>query len=152
VIDVSSEEQLAALGTGAFDAAVCNMALMDIASITPLLRAVRRVLTAGGRFVFSVPHPCFNTNGTTLLVERDDYQGDGVVTFSVRVRQYRTLAPQKGIGIAGQPQPHYYFHRSLQTLLGTCFEAGLMLDGLEEPTFTTGGMKPTASWDNCAEI
>jgi 2-polyprenyl-3-methyl-5-hydroxy-6-metoxy-1,4-benzoquinol methylase len=106
LIDLTGEEHLAALGTGAFDAAVCNMALMDIACITPLLRAVRRTLKAGGRFVFSVPHPCFNTNGTTLLVERDDYQGDGSVSLSVRVRQYRGLSPRKGIGIAGQPQPH----------------------------------------------
>jgi len=96
MIDLTSEEQLAALGTCEFDAPVCNMALMDIACITPLLRAVRRTLRADGRFVFSVPHPCFNTSGTTLLAERDDYQGDDTVTFSVRVRRYRSLAPQKG--------------------------------------------------------
>ena len=152
LIDLTVEEHLAALGTGEFDAAVCNMALMDIACITPLLRAVRRTLKAGSRFVFSVPHPCFNTNGTTLLVERDDYQGDGSVTFSIRVRQYRGLAPHKGIGIAGQPQPHYYFHRSLQTLLGSCFAAGMMLDGLEEPVFTTSSATSAPRWDNCAEI
>ena len=136
------------LGTGVFDAAVCNMALMDIACVTPLLGAVRRTLKGGGRFVFSVPHPCFNTNGTTLLVERDDYQGDGSVSFSVRVRQYRGLPPQKGIGIAGQPQPHYYFHRPLQTLLGTCFAAGMMLNGLEEPAFKPSSMNFAPRWDN----
>src|SRR5947209_10306642 len=152
LIDLTSEDQLAALGTDRFDAAVCNMALMDIACITPLLRAVRRTLQAGGRFVFSVPHPCFNTNGTTLLVERDDYQGDGIATFSVRVGQYRSLKPQKGIGIAGQPQPHYYFHRPLHALLGTCFAAGMLLDGLEEPVFTTSSRSLAARWDNCGEI
>src|SRR2546425_2592598 len=152
LIDLTVEEQLAVLGTGAFDAAVCNMALMDIACITPLLRAVRRTLKGDGRFVFSVPHPCFNTNGTTLLVERDDYQGDGSVSFSLRVRQYRGLAPQKGIGIAGQPQPHYYFHRPLQTLLGTCFAAGMMLDGLEEAAFTPSSMNFAPRWDNVGEI
>ena len=89
LIDLTVEEQLAAFGAGEFHAAVCNMALMDIASITPLLRARRGTVKAGGRFVFSVPYPCFNTNGTTLLVERDDYQRDGTVTFTVRVRQYR---------------------------------------------------------------
>jgi SAM-dependent methyltransferase len=151
LIDLTFEGQLAVLGAGEFDAAVCNMALMDIASITPMLRAVRRTLKAGGRFVFSLPHPCFNTNGTTLMVERDDYEGDGIVTFSVRVRKYLGLAPQKGIGIAGQPQPHYYFHRPLHTLLGTCFAAGMMLDGLEEPAFTTApDFAPR--WDNCQEI
>jgi SAM-dependent methyltransferase len=152
LMDLGDDEHLAALGTNEFDASVCNMALMDIASITPLLRAVRRTLKAGGRFVFSVPHPCFNTNGTTLLVERDDYEGDGSVTFSVRVTQYRGLAPQKGIGILGQPQPHYYFHRPLHTLLGACFEAGMMLDGLEEPAFTPSRSNGAARWDNCGEI
>jgi SAM-dependent methyltransferase len=152
LIDLAREEHLAALGPGEFDAAVCNMALMDIACITPLLDAVRRTLRAGGRFVFSVPHPCFNTNGTTLLVERDDYQGDGVVTFSVRVRQYRGLAPQKGIGIPGQPHPHYFFHRSLNVLLGACFAAGMMLDGLEEPAFTPSCANDAPRWGNCAEI
>jgi SAM-dependent methyltransferase len=152
LIDLTAEEQLAAFGAGEFDAAVCSMALMDIASITPLLRALRRTLKAGSRFVFSVPHPCFNTNGTTLLVERDDYQGDGAVTFTVRVRQYRNMAPQKGIGIVGQPQPHYYFHRPLHNLLGTCFAAGMVLDGLEEPVFATPSASPAPRWDNFGEI
>jgi SAM-dependent methyltransferase len=152
LIDLTVEEHLAALGAGEFDAAVCNMALMDIACITPLLRMVRRTLKAGSRFVFSIPHPCFNTNGTTLLVERDDYQGDGIASFSVRVRQYRSLAPQKGIGIVGQPQPHYYFHRPLHTLLGACFTAGMMLDGLEEPAFTSSSASLAPSWDNFGEI
>jgi len=152
LIDLTDEESLAALGTGEFDAAVCNMALMDIASITSLLLAVRRALKAGGHFVFSVPHPCFNTNGTTLLVERDDYQGDGSVTFSVRVTKYRGLSPEKGFGIVGQPQPHYYFHRPLHSLLGACFKAGMMLDGLEEPAFTASSSTIAPRWDNCDEI
>jgi hypothetical protein len=151
-MDLTSEEQLPALAPGVFDAAVCNLAVLDIACITPLLRAVRRTLKAGGRFVFSVPHPCFNTNGTTLLAERDDYEDDGVVTFSVRVRHYLSLAPQKGIGIIGQPQPHYYFHRPLHKLLGTCSAAGMALDGLEEPTFTTPTADLAPRWDNCREI
>ena len=152
LLDLTSEEQLATLGPGEFDGAVCNMALMDIACITPLLRAIRQTLKTGGRFVFSVPHPCFNTNGTTLIAERDDYEGDGIVTFSVRVKRYRTLAPQKGTGIVGQPQPHYYFHRPLHILLGSCFAAGMMLDGLEEPAFTKSSENISPRWDNYGEI
>jgi hypothetical protein len=88
----------------------------------------------------------------SVLVERDDSQGDGRVTFSVRVTRYRNLAPEKGIAIVGQPQPHYYFHRPLYTLLGACFAAGMMLDGLEEPAFTTPSANVAPRWDNCAEI
>ena len=151
-IDLTVAEQLDTFREGEFDAAVCNMALMDIASVTPLLRTLRRTLRAGGRFVFSVPHPCFNTNGTTLLVERDDYDGVGTVTFSVRVRRYRNMVPQKGIGIVGQPEPHYYFHRPLYNLLGACFDAGMVLDGLEEPAFATSSPNFAPRWDNFGEI
>jgi 2-polyprenyl-3-methyl-5-hydroxy-6-metoxy-1,4-benzoquinol methylase len=153
-MDLTNEDELATLGTDEFDAAVCNMALMDIASITPMLRAVRRTLKADGRFVFSVPHPCFNTNGTTLLVERDDYEEPdaGGVTFSVRVRKYLGLTPQQAVGISGQPRPHYYFHRPLNALFGACFAVGLILDGLEEPTFPPAAPNLAARWDNVAEI
>src|SRR6266566_3491276 len=59
LMDLGAEQRLAVLGAGEFDAVVCNMALMDIACITPVLRAVHRALKASGRFVFSIPHPCF---------------------------------------------------------------------------------------------
>ena len=52
LLDLTSEDHLASFGTGEFDAAVCNMALMDMACITPLLYSVRRTLKAGGRFIF----------------------------------------------------------------------------------------------------
>ena len=153
LVDLTNEEQLAELGTAQFDAAVCNMALMDIAVITPLLHAVRRALKAQGRFVFSVPHPCFNTSGTTMLAERDDFEGEGTVRFSIRVSRYQTLGPQKGIGIPGQPLAHYYFHRSMSTLLQNCFAAGFVLDGLEEPVFPQASPAPQAlRWENCTEI
>ena len=152
LIDLTSEEHLATLGTAEFDAVVCNMALMDIASITPLLGTIRRAMRPRGRFVFSVPHPCFNTNGTTLLAERDDYGCDGSLSFSVRISRYRNLVPQKAIGIAGQPLPHYYFHRPLSALLTACFSAGLVVDGLEEPAFDGGSGDFVVRWQNCTEI
>ncbi len=36
------------------------MALQDMADIRSLLRALPRLLTPAGRFVFSIPHPSFN--------------------------------------------------------------------------------------------
>ena len=40
-----------------------------------------------------------------------------------------------GLAIAGQPEPHYYFHRPISALFGACFDAGFTLDGIAEPTF-----------------
>jgi SAM-dependent methyltransferase len=151
-IDLTNEEELATLGTARFDAAVCNMGLMDIASVTPLLRATFRALKTGGRFVFSVLHPCFNTNGTTLLAERDDYDGCGLLRLSVRISCYLNLVPQKGVEMEGQPEPHFFFHRPFHTLLGACFAAGLVLDGLEEPAFDNRTGDFALRWGNCVEI
>src|SRR5438067_2686496 len=100
LMDLSDEEQLTRMGRGQFDAAVCNMALMDIAAITPLLEALYRSLTPGGRFVFSIPHPCFNTNGCTILAERNDYAGTGQITFGVRVNKYLSLMPERAFAVA----------------------------------------------------
>jgi 2-polyprenyl-3-methyl-5-hydroxy-6-metoxy-1,4-benzoquinol methylase len=149
LMDLADQDQLAALDSAQFDAAVCNMAIMDMASITPLLEGTARALRHNGRFVFSILHPCFNTGGTRLIAERDD---SGIV-YAVRVERYLGLVPETGIGIVGQPMPHYYFHRPLSVLLSACFAAGFVLDGLEEPAPGTvkGSAKPL-TWDNYTEI
>jgi 2-polyprenyl-3-methyl-5-hydroxy-6-metoxy-1,4-benzoquinol methylase len=149
-MDLADAEQLAGLGAEQFDAAVCNMAIMDMASIRPLLEAAARALRPRGRFVFSILHPCFNTNGTRLIAERDDVSG---VQYAVRVDRYLGLTPEAGIGIAGQPEAHYYFHRPLSVLLAACFAAGFVVDGWEEPA--PGAVNRSGNpltWDNYTEI
>lgn len=83
LIDLTVEEGLARFGPGEVDGAVCNRALMDIARITPLLRALRRTLKAGARFVAE-------------LRSWWSAMGDGTMTFSVRVRHYRNMTPSEG--------------------------------------------------------
>ncbi len=75
LVDVTDETQLLALSDSRFDAAVCNMALMDMPVIDPLLRAVRQLLVPAGRFVFSVQHPAFNSNAVHLCLEEDGLDG-----------------------------------------------------------------------------
>jgi len=134
-LDATDEAALLALGTERFDAAVCNMALMDMPMIAPLLRALRQLLKPEGRFVFAVPHPCFNNNATRLTLEEEDHAGELRETRGVRIAEYLQIPPGKGAGMPGEPVPHYYFHRPLHELLGECFAAGFALDGLEEPSF-----------------
>ena len=43
----------------AFDRIVANMVLMDIPDITNLMQSVRRALAPGGKFIFTMQHPCF---------------------------------------------------------------------------------------------
>jgi SAM-dependent methyltransferase len=139
VLDATDEEALLALGggtfDGAFDAAMCNMALFDIADIGPLLRALSRLLRPGGRFVFSVMHPCFNNAYTTHVAEMEDREGETVFTYGIKVKRYMTPGAAKGAAIRGQPKPQLYFHRPLHVLLASVFEAGFVLDALEERAF-----------------
>lgn len=153
VVDATDEAQMLALGTGQFDAAICNMAIMDMAAIDPMLSALTRLLKPGGRFVFSIMHPCFNGNGVKLMVEEDDAGGEIHMVYSVKVSRYGGGTAQKGIGMVDQPAAQYYFHRTLSELLNPCFKAGFVLDGMEEPVFSEE--TPTRrllSWANFREI
>jgi len=153
VIDATSREQLLELGCERFDAAVCTMALMDMAAIEPLLNSLRELLKPGGRFVFSVMHPCFNSNGAHKVVLEEDCEGEIIHHSSINVESYNTPAATKGLGVTGQPVPHYNFHRPLSLLFTHCFNAGFVLDGIEEPSFL-GEASPGRpfSWLNFSDI
>ena len=154
VVDATSREQLLALGEGRFDAAVCTMAMMDMASIDPLFESLTRLLKAGGRFVFSVCHPCFNANPRMqMLAEREEMGNELATTYSVKVSRYITPVAHKGIAIAGQPVAQTYFHRPISVIFNAGFKAGFFLDGIEEPAFQ--GLEDDRkgpSWDNFSEI
>ncbi|HUG14773.1 MAG TPA: class I SAM-dependent methyltransferase [Thermomicrobiales bacterium] len=134
-VDATDESQLLALGEGRFDAAVCLMALMDMADIEPLLRTLPRLLRPAGRFVFVIPHPCFNSNATRLSLEEEDRGGELIATYAVKITGYMTIPPGKAMGMPGEPLPHYYFDRPLSEVFNACFRNGFVLNGIEEPTF-----------------
>jgi 2-polyprenyl-3-methyl-5-hydroxy-6-metoxy-1,4-benzoquinol methylase len=153
VVDGTERQQLLALGEGQYNAVVCNMALMDMPDIAPLLQSVPRLLKQGGRFIFSVSHPCFNSVGITKAVEEEDREGDLITRYIVKVLGYITPVARKGLGVIGQPAPQYYFHRPLNMLFNACFDAGLVLDRLEEPSFdTTANPNRPFAWANYTEI
>lgn len=155
VMDATDHEALVSLGAGAFDAALCNMALMDMANIDPLMKALVVLLKPGGRFVFSVTHPRFNNPATVQMAEVEDRSGTLVTSYSVKTARYQTPFTQVGLAMHGQPVPHPYFHRPLSLLLAPALAAGLMLDGLEERAFppdNTGGTTPLAWNGRFSEI
>lgn len=152
-LDATDRDQLLALGPGRFDAAVCTMALMDMTEIDPLFDALPVLLKPGGRFVFSVPHPCFNTTGTVMVAEQADRGGELVTECGLKLTHYLDAPPQKGTGMPGEPLPHYYFDRPLHRLLGAGFRAGLVLDGLEERAFGPDETSPSPlNWINLKQF
>ena len=148
VVDATDRAALLALGEESFSRALCNMALMDMAEVEPLLSALARLLRPGGAFVFSVLHPCFNNPAAVQMAELEDRGGSFVTTYSVKISRYRTAYTQTGAAMHGQTEPHPYFHRSLTDLLAPALRAGLVLDALEERAFPpdyAGGSTPL-SW------
>jgi SAM-dependent methyltransferase len=155
VIDATDEAALLQLGEASFDCASCHMALFDMAEISPLLHALKRLLRPGGRFVFSVLHPCFNGAHIVQIAEQEDRDGAIVTRYGVKVYKYINPTIALGAAIPGQPRPQLYFDRPLQVLLGACFELGFVLDGLVEPAFPAdhpSGGNPLAFGANLHEI
>jgi 2-polyprenyl-3-methyl-5-hydroxy-6-metoxy-1,4-benzoquinol methylase len=146
VADATDENQLLALGDEqSFDAAVCNNAIMDMPAIEPLFRAVAKLLRPGGRFVFSVMHPCFNGIAISMVPELPDYAQEP--TYSIKISRYLTYEATKGLAIADQPVQQYYWHRPLHVLLNAAFSNGLVMDRIEEPPISADTPPASAfSW------
>jgi SAM-dependent methyltransferase len=122
-------------GSGLADAVVSSMALMDLPDLAPLLSAGRRWLRPDGRFVFSVAHPCWNSNEADLTARLVQGEGEPRQVFAAEVVRYASDWPHLSRGLLNQPEPHWLYHRSISTLLGACFAGGFLLDGFEEPVY-----------------
>jgi 2-polyprenyl-3-methyl-5-hydroxy-6-metoxy-1,4-benzoquinol methylase len=144
-LDVGDPLALMSLGEGCFDATVCTMALMDMSSITPLISALSKILTPQGRFVFSVIHPVFNSGTARHVAEQFEHDGEVTTRSGITITEYTEPFAYKGLGIPGQPEPQYYFHRPISLLFNTCFKYGFVLDGMEEPVFPKGFQTSSSS-------
>lgn len=114
VCDATNYEELLSLKqTRSFSKAVANMAIMDIADIEPLFKAVYEMLEERGIFVFATHHPCFT------------YPKHG----------YFINCIHKGISIEGQPVLQNYYHRSVEEILNIAFKAGFIMNGFYEIPF-----------------
>ena len=135
VIDVTDTKALEELGPDTFDAVVSNMAVMDMAEVGPMFGAVHGLLKPGGVFVFSLTHPCFQAPYAVRYAEQVDQDGRMTRKVGIKIERYQTPQPYEGLAIVGQPVPSLIFHRPLSVLLTMCFEAGFVLDGIEERVF-----------------
>ncbi len=156
-VDVTDPDAIADIPGAPYDAAVCNMALMDIADIEPLFAALPALLRPDAPFVCSLLHPAFNLGPATMLfAERFESEDGQLITRrGVKLSGYASERMQRGIAVVGQPQLQPYFQRSLQTLFTTAFRHGWVIDGLREPTFPLSGPTDHAArlrWEDVPEI
>jgi 2-polyprenyl-3-methyl-5-hydroxy-6-metoxy-1,4-benzoquinol methylase len=135
VLDATDETVLLGLGSHCFDAALCNMALFDIANIEALFRSLPKLLKPSGSFVFSLCHPAFNNSSSMRVVEEMDNEGEIQTRYSIKVSRYMSPYSAHGVAMRDQPQPQLYFERPLQYYFNLGFENGFVLDGFEERAF-----------------
>lgn len=147
VMDATNYDSLLQLGEERFDRVVSNMGLMDIADITPLSLALYKLVKRKGCFVFSIMHPCFQPPQLRKIHETEEVNGEIVTRNSIQITSYLNPEPFESIGIRGQPVPHLIFHRPLSYYMNLFFNAGFVLDGLEEPSFLRDGTeKDSFDW------
>jgi ubiquinone/menaquinone biosynthesis C-methylase UbiE len=117
-----------AVGQAAFDVASCSFGLSDIDDLDGAIAAVSSALRPGGRFAFSILHPCFpggkDISGSWPSTGRY-YDEQRWTAQDLR----STLRRQVGAN-----------HRTLSTYLNTLRTHGLWLDQLAEPW-------PDPDWD-----
>lgn len=104
------------------------MVLHDLPVIEPLAKVLPNLLTEGGIFIFSVPHPCFNMGEVTLNFFADEAD----VRRTTYIKEVNIEMKSK----PNQPVSQYCFHRPLSNLLNCFFSNGLLLSRIIEPTIS----------------
>ena len=135
---VDDAQYLRTFSDASVDIAVSQLAIMDIPDHRALFRSVRRVLRAGGTFVFSLLHPCFETpfhapDESPFLV---DTHGTAIAYI---VRRYTSEGfwQSGGTGVRGHMGA---YHRTLSTLLNNLLASGFLLERLDEPVVEGRGL------------
>jgi SAM-dependent methyltransferase len=114
-----------------FDLVTCFMALQDIKSYKRALSEVARVLKGKGRFVFSIPHPCFEmvVNKGNRISTTTRYFG--AAEDHIHWKMERLLHPFETTS----------FHRTLTDYFTVLHKNGLLVTRLVEPQPTKQGVE-----------
>jgi SAM-dependent methyltransferase len=119
-----SVEQFARDNAVRFDLCIAGMTLMTMPNLQECLEAIRNLTKENGRFIFSIPHPCFwNGYRHDEPEEAFDYWKEHSVTAPFRISLDRRPLPT----------PTTYYHRSLQQYARALTQARFSLVDLVEP-------------------
>ena len=114
-----------------FDAAVCILAIQNIAPLSPVWEGCRRAMKPGGKLVVVMTHPCFR------IPRASDWGWDdrGGLQYRRIERYLSSSRAEIQIHPGSDPsQTAPSFHRPLQAYVNTLGSAGLAIDRLEEWT------------------
>ena len=106
----------------AFDAAICEMAMMDIDDLSSTVTAVATVVGPGGSFVISMVHPCFpgNDAGLSSWPPGGSYTDEGWWTSTA----HNPDGARIRVGSS---------HRTVSTYVNALIAAGFSINRMLEP-------------------
>jgi SAM-dependent methyltransferase len=118
-----------------FDLVVCHFGMSDIDDLDGVMATVARVLEKGGRFVFSIVHPCFpGWEGTGRNPSWEPGRGYFVEGW------WRSDGTPAGVRTRVGAN-----HRMMSTYINTLVRYGLAIEELAEP-------KPPEEWMEVAPV
>jgi ubiquinone/menaquinone biosynthesis C-methylase UbiE len=117
---------LRGLADSNFDLVTCFMSLQDIENYRKAISEVSRVLMPGGRFVFSIPHPCFEK------IRLDGKKIDAARRYFERVK----YVIQWNMERLSMPFRTITFHRTLTDYFEALHCSHLYVSRLIEPKLT----------------
>jgi len=123
---VMNAAHLTGLPDSCFDLVTCFMALQDIEDYRKAMSEASRVLKPNSRFVFSIPHPCFEKISLDgkITDAADNYLGE--IKYPIHWNMERLSMPFKTIS----------FHRTLTDYIDAVNKSGLYVSRLVEPKLT----------------
>ena len=128
---VQDASDLREFSTSHFDLVTCFMSLQDIKNYKKAISEVSRVLKNQGRFIFSIPHPCFETitlNGRRISAGKRYF---GALKYSIQWDMERLEKPFRTAS----------FHRALTDYFDAIFRNKLFVSRLVEPKPTKKGLQ-----------
>ena len=103
--------------------------------------------------MFSVTHPCFHSAAIQRFAETsEDQAGRHEIHSGVKVSSYLSPFARKTEGIVGQPEAQWFFHRPISVIFRFGFDAGFVVDGIEEPRFPEVTRKAGVRWHDMPDI
>jgi ubiquinone/menaquinone biosynthesis C-methylase UbiE len=114
-----------------FDLVSCSMALQDIKNYEKAISEVARILKSKSRFVFSIPHPCFEMvvdKGNRISTTEKYF---GAAEDHIHWKMERLLKPFESTS----------FHRTLTEYFNALYKNRLLVRRLVEPQPTRQGIK-----------
>lgn len=128
---ISDAANLSKFPNSCFDLVTCFMALQDIEDYKGAVSEVARVLKSRGRFVFTIPHPCFelmSCQGNRIMANERYF---GAVEDHIQWKMERLLKPFETTS----------FHRTLNDYFDVLHRNRFLVRRLVEPRPTKRGIK-----------